>query len=64
MKGGICSLLELGHFQSPLGIGAPVLGLSDLVWILHYWLPLEMRPDYEGESGMQPWIPVAPGEEP
>ena len=25
--------------------------------------PLEMRPDYEGESGMQPWIPVAPGEE-
>ena len=27
-------------------------------------LPLEMRPDYEGESGMQPWIPVAPGEEP
>ena len=25
-------------------------------------LPLEMRPDYEGESGMQPWIPVAPGE--
>ena len=25
---------------------------------------LEMRPDYEGESGMQPWIPVAPGEEP
>ena len=25
---------------------------------------LEKRPDYEGESGMQPWIPVAPGEQP
>ena len=25
-------------------------------------LPLEMRPDYEGESGMQPQIPVAYGD--
>ena len=25
---------------------------------------LRDAPDYEGESGMQPWIPVAPGEEP